>query len=264
MKIDSNVLVLPSRELSNEDILREVETHSVDLEKQTRDHTLGLVNRMFRTCGTKTRYWLDTSESSLALTLRACRQALVEAGGGVDIDLLIYASVYSELTEPATANLVAHELGLDATECVDIKEACDGWAKAVKFAHDLTRGGRYKRIMVVNGEFSMRRHYAIYPSLFKLTSPEELSWRFPAYTVGEGATATIVSADEQEWRFHNITRNDLVDLCSVTPPWFDTKRRTSEKFAVDGPGLFTSWASELSEKGIPLAIQTFSAMKFCY
>ena len=69
------------------------------------------------------------------------------------------------------------------------------------------------------------------------------------------ATAMILTADDENmWRFTNLTRNDLCDLCTVTPSWFDDRSSSEARLAKDGPGWFTSWATKLSGNGIPLAL----------
>jgi 3-oxoacyl-[acyl-carrier-protein] synthase III len=177
---------------------------------------------------------------------------------GDTIDLIIYASVYGEVGEPASSNVIAHELGLDLTECVDMKAACDGAMKAFKHASALLAAGLYERIMVVNAEFSLRQDYAIWPKLFDLKSPDQLNYRFPAYTIGEAASAVIVEHNPATpWRFHNATRNNLFDLCTVAPAWYKKGSLRSPRVGMDGAGMFTSWAAELSANGIPLSVETF-------
>ncbi len=44
--------------------------------------------------------------------------------------------------------------------------------------------------MIVNGEFNM--HHGL-PDNFKVTSLRQVEYTFPTYTIGEAATATIVS-----------------------------------------------------------------------
>jgi 3-oxoacyl-[acyl-carrier-protein] synthase III len=257
MRIQSLAVAFPKRKVTNADIIGEVRNASRKFQGDL-EQTLKFIDRTLRQTGTHTRYWTNgSSESSLSLTVDSCRRALARLEDGQKIDLVICASVFSELIEPATANLVAHELGMDDVECLDIKEACDGWMKAMKIADSLIKTGGYRRILVVNGEFSMAHSYAIRPHLFALKSGEELVWRFPIYTIGEAATATIVERDDTNpWKHTNVTRNDLYDLCTVAPAWHK-QGSFSQKVAKDGPGRFTSWAAELTGNGIPLAIETF-------
>ncbi|MFA5841531.1 MAG: 3-oxoacyl-[acyl-carrier-protein] synthase III C-terminal domain-containing protein [Candidatus Paceibacterota bacterium] len=242
--------------MTNEDILEMIATQS------NGNDISGLVKflrRALRGSGSNTRRWLGLGETSLDLTAKACEKAMSGLGKGENIDLIICAGVYPELIEPSTANLVARELGLYGVECFDMKEACDGWMKAVKLAHALIANGMYRRIMVVNGEFVMTSGFGIYPELFNLSSPDQLEWRFPAYTLGEAAAATILGpgSGDENWRFSNITRNDLFDLCSITPSWYSRQKGSSPKVAKDKPGLFTSYGGELRGEGFPIAVNMF-------
>ena len=258
MKIEGIGVALPSREVTNDDVLREIRKESSHFSGDL-DGIIAVVRRMLQTSGSQTRRWKAPEESSLNLTLQACRQAM--AGLDPDdgkIDCVICASVYRELIEPAGANLIAHSLGLDETRCFDLIEACDGWMTAAEIAASYIESGRYRRVMVVNGEFVMTRGFGIYPELFRLSSSKQLEWRFPAFTLGEAATATIFGPDSgNAWRFNNITRNDLYDRCSITQPWYKPEPGLSPRLAKDKSGLFTSYGADLRKYGFPIAVEMF-------
>lgn len=260
VKIESLVVNFPSRVVSNQDILEMISKET----KKRRDfvgdldRTLKLVGRQLKSTGSDVRRWRTDGETSLQLTIDACKKAMDGLQKGERIDLLIMASVYSELVEPATSNLIAHEIGLDYVECFDVKEACDGWMKAVKIASSFIESGQYKRIMVVNPEFVMTEGFGIYPDLFNLPSPEVLEHRFPAFTLGEAATAMVLGPDmDNVWKFTNHTRNDLYDLCSITSGWNGSDFVKSERVAKNGAGKFVSYGGKLREDGFPLAIDQF-------
>lgn len=259
MHIEQVAVTFPSRIVTNKDVLEEIAAASRDTPNIRR--ILGKIRGGLAYTGAVRRRWCAPGESSLDLTLCACRKAMAGLiGEDRKIDLIIYAGVYSELTEPASANLVAHELGLDRAECFDLKEACDGWMKAVKIAYLGIQAGMYRRVMVVNAEFSLTRGFAINPRLFKLTSIEELEYRFPAYTIGEAATATILGPSRGVggvWAFSNQTRSDLYDLCTVTPAWYGMHPLRSARVGKDGAGCFTSYGSDLYRHGFPLSIDTW-------
>lgn len=254
MRIEQVTVTLPSRKVTNGDVIQEFERASSDFQGNIRG-TARYIEKVLLASGSDIRYWLEEGETPLELTLRACRAAMTHLPDNT-IDLVIWASVYGELVEPATSNLVASTLGLDTAECFDMKEACDGWMKAVKIADALIKTGQYRRVMVINSEFSMTPNFAIRPRLFNFSSAEELKWRFPIFTIGEGVAVTILSADAgNEWGHTNLSRNDLYDLCTVPAAWH--AGGGSDRVAKDGPGWFTSWAAELSGEGIPLAVETF-------
>lgn len=247
----------PSRVVSNDDILNMIREHSTEFVGDI-DHTLKLVLRQLKASGSVTRRWLADGETSLQLTVDACKKAMAEINKDDKIDLLIVASVYSELIEPATSNLIAAELGLHHVECFDMKEACDGFMKAVKIASSFIESGQYKRVMIVNPEFVMTKGFGIYPELFNLPSTEVLEYRLPSFTLGEAVTAVILAPDESnKWQFTNHTRNDLYDYCSITSNWNHHGFVQSDRVAKNGAAKFTSYGAKLKEDGFPLSIDQF-------
>lgn len=259
MNIEQVSVTFPSQVVTNADVIAEIAAASHDTPGIRR--LLGRVSVGLERTGAETRRVCAPNETTLGLTLEACRKAMAGLpDDGKTIDLVVYAGVYQELMEPASSNLIAHELGLDHAECFDIKEACDGWMKATKIAYLGIRAGFYKRVMVVNAEFSQTRGYPIRPKLYKLTSLEELEYRFPTYTVGEAVAVTILgphTVGDGRWSFFNQTRNDLYDLCTMTPSWYGAYPIPSARVAKDGPGCFTSYGSDLYRNGFPLSIDTW-------
>jgi acyl-CoA:acyl-CoA alkyltransferase len=258
MKVLATAVVLPSRSLSNEDVVSEIAALSKDRFCGDLDRTLQKISMSLRRSGARARRWRSPGETSLQLTASACRQAMSRLGPGERVDLLISAGVYAELAEPASANVLAHEIGLDDAECFDLKQACDGWSKAARIASAFVDVGMFRNVMIVNAEFPMTPGFGIYPQLFRLESADQLEYRFPGYTLGEAAAAMIVTPDPaNRWQFHNHSRNDLYDLCTISMPWFNEQPLPSPRVGKDGPGVFTSYGADLRKHGFPLAVETF-------
>ena len=73
-----------------------------------------------------------------------------------------------------------------------------------------------RRALVINAEFNMYHGGPGVPDLFRLEHAEQVNWRFPAYTIGEAATATLLARDPaRDWEFHFTSRTDLADLCVI-------------------------------------------------
>ena len=257
MRIEYIGHALPSRLVTNEDIAALIRQHSIqfdgDLTQQAR-----AIRSLLHLTGARTRYWLADGESPRGLIKKVCEQALaaVDPDG---IDLLIYCSIHTELVEPSNANLIAQEMGLDRVECFDIKSGCDGWMKSAMVAQALIASGRYRNIMVVASEFMISSSNAIYPALFAMKSADQLVHTFPGLTLGEAATVTVLSAGGDEWRFETRTRNDLCDLCTITPDWYGKYALPSERVALSGAGRFTSFGKLMFDHAIPELTEMFNA-----
>jgi 3-oxoacyl-[acyl-carrier-protein] synthase III len=130
MRIQAIAATFPQRQLSNDQVIDLVAEHSRSIDPQW-PRTQRVLGQALKATGAVSRRWREAGEASLDLVVSACQKALQDANHP-SVDLLLYASVYPELVEPSSANRVAHALGLLHTECLDIKEACDGWMKAVK------------------------------------------------------------------------------------------------------------------------------------
>src|SRR6185503_10096838 len=122
----------------------------------------------------------------------------------------------------------------------------------------LLRTKRYRRAMIVNGEFNCSEGWVGNHELFRLTCMEQLAWTFPAFTIGEAATATILSpAPDRTWEFHFSSRPDLADLCTVPISGYEGYCRQSDRIGKNGVLKFTSFGRELFDAARPELIRIF-------
>ena len=119
--------------------------------------------------------------------------------------------------EPASAYFYAQKMGMTAS-CFDIVDACMSWIRALDDLHQFFKSGRYKRIMIANGEFNI---YHGFPDNFKIQDLRGVEYTFPPYTIGEAASATILSASDAEWKFVYKSVPALADLCTIPMDGFD-------------------------------------------
>src|SRR5262249_41885814 len=91
------------------------------------------------------------------LSLPASRQALEMAGvRGQDVDLIIVATVTPDMAFPATAALLADELGADDAAAYDLSAGCTGFMYALAQAYGMLAGGLAERALVVGGDILTR------------------------------------------------------------------------------------------------------------
>ncbi len=125
-----------------------------------------------------------------SLGVIAGRNALEDAGvEPQDVDFLILATTTPDRITPATATLVAHELGLTCP-AMDLNAACSGFMYAVRTAYGLLETGN-QRILVVGSE--------------NLSRWVDWSDRNMAVLLADGAGATVLEYDP--------TDNDLLSFC---------------------------------------------------
>ncbi|MBI2660371.1 3-oxoacyl-ACP reductase [Candidatus Woesearchaeota archaeon] len=260
MKLESVQAVFPSRKLTNADLVELIHQHSQGTFKGDLNKALRRIALLLKYSGAEERYWLGDNEAPVLLMSTAVNKALEEANlSKQEIDLLIYAGIDKGFTEPSQAHFVANALGMDKVECFDILEGCMSWSRAVKVTYAIFAEGAYKHIMIVNGEFAQtRKDGPGYPANFMLRNLDQIAWTFPTYTVGEAATATILSRDpNRKWEFCISSSNDLVDLCTIPLEGYEGYCSLSDRIGRNGTGRFTSFGKELHEKGKPEAIKVF-------
>ena len=127
---------VPKKVLTNEDLAGMMDTSDEWIRQRT-----GIGER--RICSTD-------DESVFTLQCRAIRGALDDAGmKGSDLDLIIAASVTSEMTCPSNACRVATEIDAAPAGAFDIVAACSGFVYAMNLADSLIRSGRHRAIGVI-------------------------------------------------------------------------------------------------------------------
>ena len=217
MKILNISYALPSLKVSNEELIaRLVEKNKNRLSSKELQTLVEKMKRFFKLSGTRIRYHRKMGERALDFALQAGNKALKKAGvKREDVDLLIYAGVGRGWMEPATANLFQSELGLKSATCFDVLDACASWIRSLAIAKSFLGQKVYKLIMVLNCEFNFNEY-----ANFDIKNSEELENSFSAFTIGEAATATILSADDSEddSHFSFKTWGEKAGLCKISLP----------------------------------------------
>jgi 3-oxoacyl-[acyl-carrier-protein] synthase III len=244
---------LPSRVVENDEIIEQVLAESrANLSAHDLRRAERLMRATFKSAGTTRRFCRAPGERAHELCLDAGRRALATANlEPSDIDLLIYVGVGRGFLEPATANVFQDLLGLHNATCFDVLDACASWLRAIHIARSFIQTGAHRNILILNAEFN-----AEYAS-FALRSVEEFDHRFPTYTIGEAATATIVSESQEEDRYHAEFRSfgRHRELCFIPLPNCDEymagKQEDYEPFR------FISYGAELMEFGLARLVEQY-------
>lgn len=120
--------------------------------------------------------------SAVSLGVIAGRNAIEDAGLLVgDIDFLVFATTTPDRLCPASAPMVANELGLNCA-AMDVNAACSGFMYAVRTAQGLLETGS-RRILVIGSE--------------NLSRWVDWSDRNMAVLLGDGAGAAVLEYDEE-------------------------------------------------------------------
>src|SRR5947209_1260450 len=126
---------LPTRQISNDEILELVSYYSRCGYDGNLNALLSAINTKLRRIGITTRYWRARKERPIELLRRACEHALQQSNlGPHEVDFVIYVGVDRGFAEPANACFIAKELGMNRARTFDIADACLGWCTATEIA----------------------------------------------------------------------------------------------------------------------------------
>ena len=103
--------------------------------------------------GIRERRVAREDEALTDMALPAARDALARAGvSPADLDLIIVATVTPDMTFPATAALMADELGAPDAAAYDLSAGCTGFMYGIAQAYGMLAGGICRRALVVGGD----------------------------------------------------------------------------------------------------------------
>lgn len=260
MRIASVALRHPSRLITNDEIVSLLEECSNGVEPKVLRKYQRLVRGLLKRAGSVTRYVRDEQRGERAgdLVREAMLQALEQASmAPADIGMLIYCGVGKGFLEPANAYFYAQATGLTCS-CFDIADACMSWMRALEISYRFLRSGTLRTAMIINGEFNYKEHG--YPENFDVKGVEQIEYTFPTYTIGEAATATIVTASDAEWRFDYHSVPDLCGLCNIPLAGYDDFVDPSDRIALNGVSKFVAYGYELFARAeqylLPLVCRT--------
>jgi 3-oxoacyl-[acyl-carrier-protein] synthase-3 len=133
---------VPERVLTNDEIAGIVDTSDEWISSRT---------------GIRERRVAAEHEAMSDLSLPASRLALEQAGvAGPDLDLIIVATVTPDMAFPATATLLADELGSADAAAYDLSAGCTGFMYALAQAYGMLAAGLSERALVVGGDILTR------------------------------------------------------------------------------------------------------------
>jgi 3-oxoacyl-[acyl-carrier-protein] synthase III len=250
---------LPSLQVTNAEVLERVRAASArHLPPADLDTLDELIQRTFASTGTRVRYHRADGESAAELAASAGRRALATAGlDPDDIDLVLYVGIGRGVLEPASANIYQDLLGLRRATAFDIIDACASWLRGLQLARLFLDSGTYQNILVINAEFLGRESHR-----YELTSLAEFAHWHPCVTIGEAATATILtgSAAPDSFDIDFRTWGEKRDLCFVPLPNFEGYFGMTVAPELDiQPMRFVSFGLRLMEFGASRLIEHYQS-----
>ena len=208
---------LPSRVVTNDEVAAAVRAASAQHLSHGELGALGqLLDRLFASTGTTVRFHRAAGERAVDLTVRAGQRAIEQSGlDPLDIDLLLYVGIGRGILEPASGTIFQDLLGLRNATTFDVLDACASWMRALHLAKLYLDAGVYRNIMIVNAEFEGREAHRL-----ELRSLAEFEHWHPSVTIGEAATATILTKSDEpdDFAIDFRTWGEKRGLCYIPLP----------------------------------------------
>lgn len=185
---------LPKKALTNFDLEKMVDTSD---------------QWIFERSGIKERHILAENEKLSDMTVEAAKNAISAAGISInEIDMVIVATLTSELLSPSAACILQDRLGIKNRPAFDLNAACAGFIYGLSIADQYIKTGAAKCILLVASE----------------AVSKVLDWRDRATCVlfGDGAGAVILKPDNKPGirATHIIADGSYVPLLYVPSPLY--------------------------------------------
>lgn len=173
---------VPEDVLSNHDIEKMVETSDEWIVTRT-----GIKER---------RILKGKDQGTSVMGTQAAKQVLEKTGTDpADIELLICATTTPDMIFPATANLIADQIGAKNSFGYDLQAACSGFLYALGTAAQFIEAGTYQKVLVVGAD--------------KMSSIINYEDRTTCIIFGDGAGAVLLEPTEDDiGLMDSINRSD--------------------------------------------------------
>ena len=205
--------VIPSRVQTNDDRLQMLAEANPEKDEKFIRRASRTAKALLVLSGGRERRILGEGESAYTMGVEAANKAFSMAGiDRSSIDLIINASVSRAFLEPSTGYVWGEALGIDHAHAFDMSDACMSWFRAMYVAQGLLHSGQYRRILIMTVECNAGFHN------LELNEISDLEYTIPQLTIGEAATATIVTADRDPWPFWFMSSGGGNNLCKFPLP----------------------------------------------
>ncbi|MCE5315567.1 MAG: beta-ketoacyl-ACP synthase III [Armatimonadota bacterium] len=133
---------VPDKVLSNADLEKMVDTNDEWIRTMT---------------GISERRIASEGEATSDYATKAAKVALDRAGiDPSEIDLIIVATVTSDMQYPATASIVQNALGCKNAAAFDLGAGCSGWVYSLAAANSFIKSGMYNHVLVIGADLLTR------------------------------------------------------------------------------------------------------------
>lgn len=131
--------------------------------------------------GIEERRWVSPEVATTDLALKACEEAIKNAGiDKKEIDCILFATLSPDFFFPGAACILQPKLGLTEIPAIDVRQQCSGFLYGMSMADAFIKSGQYKTILLVGAEIHSK-------GMNKTTAGRDVAVLF-----GDGAGAVVI------------------------------------------------------------------------
>jgi acyl-CoA:acyl-CoA alkyltransferase len=208
------------------------------------------------------RRYIDDDMDASDLALKAIHRLVAKINLDLKtVDALIFASASQDISEPATAHIVQHKLGI-SVPVFDVKNACNSFLNGIQVGEALIQSGQYQRVIVCVGESPSR------VIRWQIKDRAQLRLYMAGYTFGDaGAAVLLEPSDDDSGIFYRKfqSHSHLWDIGGVFGGGSHSPRDPDQTYfsgnAEDLRNAFESLSAEILTTGLEATKLTYQDFK---
>lgn len=209
-KIASIGTYLPDQVVSSKELLDEIDSES----------KFGIPNTWIDDLtGIHSRRFAANEDKPSDLAIRAGRQALEKSGlSAKDIGMVLFCGIDRDWIEPATAHRVQRELGCINATCLDISNACHGFANGMSIGDAMIATEAVENVLIVTGEVPSHLIQDVIRDINANPTLENFHNKVGGFTTGDAGGAVILQRADKKSGIKNYSftsRGRYAELCFV-------------------------------------------------
>jgi 3-oxoacyl-[acyl-carrier-protein] synthase-3 len=211
---------LPEDVIKSIDLFEEIKSESqYGVEKDW------MINRM----GIQERRYSKLDEKPSDLAIPAAEKAIQDSGiDRSEIDLIIFCGMERDQPEPATAHTIARSIGVNASNCFDVGNACYGFVQGIKIANSFIESGMASNALIVTSEICSHVVRKVVNRLKKGVPESQFKNYVGFLSAGDAGGAVLIGKSRDGVSgfnlYNSFTRSDKVEKCYYN---FDAEGRLS-------------------------------------
>lgn len=179
----STGIFLPEQRVTSKQLMEEIDIERFGFATDWMDKAMGIHERRIAPQAMK------SSEMAIAAAQSALQKVSLSPK---DIDLIIFAGIDRDFSEPGSAHIVQNTIEADNAICFDVTNACHSFINGIHIADALIATGQARYALIVTGEQPSRVLRRVVDLLKNSRDRKEIISLIGGLTVGDAGAAMLI------------------------------------------------------------------------